>query len=320
MLRPLYKAALEKARHESTPEKKRGVGIAIGIYKSGLERIDSSEVWLELTDHGVTLYACWEDPGQGGDVGALITAHESLRPIGIAPDRISFVMNDMGIAPNSGPSGASRQQVVTGGAIKAAATLLMEAMRRENGTYRTYEEMIAEGIPTRYVGRHSTQGRPGDTETGQGVHYPNYMYALFMAEVEVEVATGKTRVAKMTACVDIGVICSRLAVDGQMRGGISQGIGFALSEEFEDLERHSTMTGAGFPFIKDVPDDIELHYQETYRPNGTYGASGCGELPNTCPHGAIVNGIYDACGVRITSLPARPEKVLAGLRKKENRF
>jgi aldehyde oxidoreductase len=317
MLRPLYKTAREKARNESTRERKRGVGVAIGIYKSGLERNDSSEVWLELTDRGVTVYACWEDPGQGGDVGALITTHESLRPLGIAPDQISFVMNDMSIAPNSGPSGASRQQVLTGGAIKAASTLLMAAMRRKDGTYRTYEEMIAESIPTRYVGRHSTEGRPGDMGTGQGVEYPNYMYSLFMAEVEVETATGKTRVLKMTACVDIGVICSRLAVDGQMRGGISQGIGLALSEEFEDVERHSTMTGAGFPFIKDVPDDIELHYQETYRPNGTYGASGCGELPNTCPHGAIVNGIYNACGVRITSLPARPEKVLAGLRAKD---
>ena len=95
-----------------------------------------------------------------------------------------------------------------------------------------------------------------------------------MAEVEVETATGKTTVLKMTACVDVGVICSRLAVDGQMYGGLAQGIGFALSEEFEDIKEHSTMTGAGFPFIKDIPDDLELHYQQTPRPNGTYRRNG----------------------------------------------
>ena len=316
MMRPLYKAALAKAGKEATPEKKRGVGISVGVYKSGIERPDTSEAWVELTAEGVTIYVCWEDPGQGGDIGALITGHESLRPLAIPPDKIRLVMNDMGLVPNSGPSGASRQQVMTGGAIKAACEQLIEAMRKENGAYRTYEEMAAENIPTRHVGQHTAQGAPGDPETGQGVRYPNQMYALFMAEVEVETATGKTTVLKMTACVDVGVICSRLAVDGQIYGGLSQGIGFALSEEFEDAGEHSTMTGAGFPFIEDIPDDLELHYQQTARPNGTYGATGCGELPNTSPHAAVINAIYNACGVRITRLPARPERVLAGLTAK----
>ena len=79
-------------------------------------------------------------------------------------------MNDMGLVPNSGPSGASRQQVMTGGAIKAACEQLIEAMRKENGSYRTYEEMVAENIPTRHVGQHTAQGTPGDPETGQGVN------------------------------------------------------------------------------------------------------------------------------------------------------
>ena len=223
-------------------------------------------------------------------------------------------MNDMGLAPNSGPSGASRQQVMTGGAIKAACEQLIAGMRKENGSYRTYEEMVADNIPTRYVGQRTAQGTPGNPESGQGVRYPNRMYALFMAEVEVETATGKTTVVKMTACVEVGVICSQLAVDGQMCRGLAQGIGLALSEEFEDIKEHSTMTGAGsFPLIRGVPDDLELHYQQTTRPNGTYGATACGELPNTSPYAAIISAIYNACGVRITRLPARPERVSAGL-------
>jgi aldehyde oxidoreductase len=76
------------------------------------------------------------------------------------------------------------------------------------------------------------------------------------------------------------------------------------------------MKGGGIPEIKDIPDDIELIYVETPRPDGPFGASGTGELPLTSPHASIINAIYNACGVRITQLPARPEKVLEGLRAK----
>ena len=118
---------------------------------------DASEAWAELTAEGVTIYDCWEDPGQGGDVGTMITAHETLRPLAIPPEKIRLVMNDMSLAPNSGPSGASRQQVVTGQAIKAACEQLVKAMRKPDGSYRTYEEMTAENIPTKYVGQHTTR-------------------------------------------------------------------------------------------------------------------------------------------------------------------
>ena len=64
---------------------------------------------------------------------------------------------------------------------------------------------------------------------------------------------------------------------------------------------------------KDIPDDIELHYLETPRPNGPYGAAGCGEAPLDAPHPAILNAIYNATGARITRVPALPEVVLAAL-------
>jgi aldehyde oxidoreductase len=119
----------------------------------------------------------------------------------------------------------------------------------------------------------------------------------------------------MTAAVDVGKIGNKLLVEGQIYGGIAQGIGFALSEDFDDIKKHSTMKGAGIPTIKDVPDDIELMFQETYREMGTFGACGTGELPHTAPAPAIINAIYNACGARITRLPARPEKVLEALKK-----
>ncbi len=108
---------------------------------------------------------------------------------------------------------------------------------------------------------------------------------------------------------------NRLVTDGQLYGGLAQGIGLALSEDYEDIKKHASLVGAGLPYIKDVPDDIELIYVETPRKDGPFGASGVGELPLTAPHAAIINGIYHACGARVTHLPARPEKVLAALKK-----
>ena len=68
------------------------------------------------------------------------------------------------------------------------------------------------------------------------------------------------------------------------------------------------MAGAGIPTIKDIPDDLELIYVETPRPDGPFGASGTGEIPLCGPHPAIINAIYNACGARVTHLPAYPER------------
>ena len=94
MLRPLYQQALAKAKAESTPEKKKGVGIAIGVYGSGLDGPDGAEAAVELTKEGVTVYATWQDHGQGADMGVLGTAHEALRPLELDPHDIKLVLNE----------------------------------------------------------------------------------------------------------------------------------------------------------------------------------------------------------------------------------
>ena len=316
ILRPKYDIALEKTRKESTPEKKRGVGISIGIFGSGVAGDDNATARVEIMpDGGITVYATWEYHGQGADIGILGTAHESLRPLGILPEKIRLVMNDTSITPPSGGALASRSQVVTGSAIQVACITLLDAMRKEDGTYRTYEEMVKEDIPVEHTGRWSTQCEHLD-ENCQGNSHRVYMYGIFMAEVEVNVSSGKTKVLKMTLVSDVGKINNKLVVDGQLYGGMAQGVGLALSEDFEDIQKHSTLAGAGFPYIKQIPDDMELIYVETPREYGPFGAAGCGELPLTSPHAAIINAIHNACGVRITKLPALPEKVLAGLKAK----
>ncbi len=107
-LRPLYRKAKEKVKAESTADVKKGVGVSIGIYGCGLDGPDGSEIAVELTKEGVTVFSSWEDHGQGADMGCLGTAQEALRPLGIAPEKIQLVMNDTAFTPNSGPAGGSR--------------------------------------------------------------------------------------------------------------------------------------------------------------------------------------------------------------------
>ena len=317
-LRPLYKEAKAKAKAESTADVKKGVGISIGLYGCGLDGVDGSEADVELTPDGVTIYNTWQDHGQGADMGTLGTAHEALRPLGLTPDQIKLDMNDTAKAPNSGPSGGSRSQVMTGNAIVNGCEQLLAAMKKADGSFRTYDEMVAEGIALRYNGKWAASMNSNCDENGQGNPFAVYMYGVFMAEVAVEMATGKTTVEGITAMADIGKINNKLVVDGQMYGGLAQGIGLALSEDFEDIQKHSTMRGAGIPYATDIPDKIDVYYFENTREHGPFGAGGVGELPLTSPHVAIINGIANATGVRIRHLPAYPEKVLAGIKALEH--
>ncbi|MBN1535158.1 MAG: molybdopterin-dependent oxidoreductase [Anaerolineales bacterium] len=317
ILRPKYKAAKDKAAKKSTTEKQKGVGVSIGIYGAGGDGPDTAEAWVEVLKDGVLLSTTWGDHGQGADAGALGTAHEALRPLGIAPEKIRLMLNDTALAPDGGPAGGSRSQVVIGNAIKVCCENLLEAIRKPNGSYMTYDEIVKAGMDTRYSGSWTSTAAIGDPDTGQGIPIENYMYGVFMAEVTVDTKTGKVAVDKMTIVANVGSINNKAVVDGQIYGGIAQGIGYALSEDFEDIHNHTNMVKCGIPFAKDVPDDIEIIYYDDPRKTGPFGASGVGELPNTAPHAAIINAVYWASGARIHSLPAYPEKVLAALAGKK---
>ncbi len=315
ILRPKYEEAKKRCKELSNDEKKYGVGIALGIYGCGLDGVDSSHAWSRLEKDGtVTIGNSWQDHGQGADLATLTHAHETLRQMGITPDQINLVMNDMAYTPASGPSGGSRQNVMTGNATRVASEMLVNAMRKPDGTFRTYDEMVAENIPLRYDGSWAaSMCSDCPPDTCQGNPFCIYMYNVFMPEVEVDMKTGKVRVVRFTNVGDFGTITNKVTIDGQVYGALAQGIGLALTEDFEDLKKHTSLVGCGLPFIKDVPDEMELIYVETYRENGPYGAAGVGEGPLTAPHPAILNAIYNACGVRLYAVPALPEKVKAGL-------
>jgi len=316
-MRPVYEKAVADAKKYSTPEKRRGVGIAWGGYNVTEGVSDQCKVALELREDGKFVkYDTWQDQGQGGDVGSLIVTLKALQPYGVTPDDIVLIQNDSKFCPDSGNSASSRSHFMNSWATKECADRLLNAMRKPDGTYRTHAEMVAEGIPTKYenqVLNKSFNLSRMNPNTGIGNPTPDYTYALFLAEVEVDTATGKTKVLRYTCVDDVGVIGNIDAVNGQAYGGISHSIGFALSENYEDVKRHSNMAGAGIPTIRDIPDDIELIHLCTPRETNPFGSSGASEAYQSSGHMAVINAISNATGVRIYELPASPEKVKEGL-------
>ncbi len=318
MLRPKYQEAKKRCAdfNAANSDKKRGVGLSLGIYGCGLDGPDSSEARVEMTPNGFIVHSGWEDHGQGADLSAQTMAHEVLRVAGVKPEQIGLVMADT-FGPNSGPAGGSRSNVFCGNAIRVAAEMLLNAMKKPGGGYRSYKEMVADNVPLSYDGKWVAAACTDcSPDTAQGSPFPIYMYEVFMPEVEVDLETGETKVVKFTTSVDVGTIINKATVDGQIYGGLAQGIGLALTEDFEDLELHTTLKDCGIPYPKDVPDDIEILYLETPRDLGPFGAAGVGEAPLTAPHPAILNAINNACGVRVFRVPALPEVIKMGLEAK----
>ena len=317
-MRPLYEKAVAEAKAADTPEKRRGVGIAWGGFNVTEGTTDSAEVALELgADGRIWKYDTWHNMGQGGDVGSLMVTLEALKELHITPEDVQLVQNDTKLCPDTGMAGASRSFYMDGNATKIAAEKLLNNMRKPDGTFRTYEEMKAEGIETKVIGRYETTTTPGltrlDPNTGVGDPTPAFTYCLNMAEVEVDTKTGKTTVLKFT-CVDmVGRVGNIDAVNGQAYGGISHSIGFALKEDYQDVKKHANMFGAGVPYIKDIPDDINVIHMPVTIEDGPFGSSGASEAFQASGHVAVLNGIARACGVRIHEMPALPAKVKAGL-------
>ncbi len=320
MAKDHYYSSVERAKAESTPEKKRGVGIAIGAYNTSGGGMDEAGCRIKLNpDNSVSIYNTWEDIGQGGDIGTLVHCVEAFRPLGLKPEQVHICINDTKTCPNSGLAGASRSHFMSGNATIMTANKLMDAMRKEDGTYRTYDEMVAEGIETDYtcvynLGHLNLTATDRD-KTGRGNPSPTYMYVVYVCEAEVDTKTGKTKVLSMKCYADVGVVGNYLAVDGQAYGGTSHSIGFALSEDYDNFKKHNNVAMCGIPTANDIPDgdNFTVEYLETPRECGPHGSAGCSEAFQSTGHVAVINAIKDATGVRIYELPATPAKVKAGI-------
>lgn len=319
-IRPYYDECKKWKEEPAEEGWVRGIGVNCCSYHVS-NVVDMSEVAIELNpDNSVTVVNSWEEMGQGGDIGSLVLNHEALRELNLNPEQIHLNQSDSKISPPTGPAAGSRSHYMAGNATIDACNQLVEAMRKEDGTFRTYDEMVAENIDTRYVGKYSIIGRntPLSPNDGSGDPTVDINMCAQVAKVEVQPSTGKVRVLGVHSCADVGVIGNYLAVDGQAYGGMEHSIGFALSEDYDEGDKKcATMIGCGFPECEMIPDDMVFEYIQTPRDDGPFGSGGCSELFQSGEHVTILNAIADATGVRMTELPATADKIKAAIEAKE---
>ncbi|MCC6197523.1 MAG: xanthine dehydrogenase family protein molybdopterin-binding subunit [Burkholderiales bacterium] len=177
----------------------------------------------------------------------------------------------------------------------------------------------ARGSTVQGEGRFAPPGtQPPDKETGQTAKMSAFwMYATHVADVEVDVETGQVKVLRMVAVHDAGTIINPDGAEGQIEGGVVQGLGAALCEEM--LVRDGIVTNPSFaeykiPTAMDVSEIVPVLVEAPHA-DGPYGAKGLAEPALAASPPAIANAIFNATGARITSLPITPEKVLQALRQ-----
>ena len=327
--------------------KRRGRGLACMWYPIGFTvAANPSAAIVKVNEDGtVTLLTGTVETGQGSlTVLAQIAAEE----LGVATDDVHVVSADTDTTPMDTGAIASRTTYVTGNAIRLAAAnakaILFEVAAPMLGVKPEQLEardrkIQVQGYPQRHLGigevANHAQVRMGqpplgsaswnpptvplDPETGQGKPFSTYVYATQIAEVEVDDETGEVAVLRIVASHDCGTPINPMLVEGQVEGGISMGVGFALQEEilFDAAGRqvNPNLTNYIMPTTLDMPE-IEVNIVQSYDPTGPFGAKGVGEPTSVPTAAAIANAIYDAVGVRVTSLPMTSEKVLAAIREK----
>ena len=182
-------------------------------------------------------------------------------------------------------------------------------------------EMHRLGRRSATLGWHDITTKDVDPETSQGDAYATYGWATQLAEVEVDTETGHVRVLKIISATDAGKAINPVGVEGQIQGGAAMGLGQALYEQHvldQGVPKTGSLAFYLVPTSMDVPE-IQCEIVEVADPNGPYGAKGVAE-PATIPTTpAILNAIYDAVGVRITEIPATPERVYFAIQEAKAR-
>jgi len=334
-LKPRWRASREAAEayNAGATSLRRGVGIGCmwyGIGNTSLSNPSTMRVGLKR-DGTLTLYSGAVDIGQGANT---IMTQICADALGVEMARFTLIMGDTDLTADAGKSSASRQTFVSGKAAELAGRDLRGQILRLANTGDAAAIEIGDG---RVVVREGDAGRAIDlaelaedangdvllgegyfdppTTTldaeGQGVPYATYGFAAQIAEVEVDVELGTVKPRRIVAAHDVGRAINPVQVEGQIHGGVAQGIGFALMEEYipgvsENLHDYL------IPTFGDVPE-IECILIEDAEPLGPYGAKGIGEpaLVPTAP--AILGAIHHATGVRIRRLPATPDRVRAAI-------
>lgn len=322
--------------------KMRGRGMASSWY--GIARtatIDRAGAWAELDDGGTAkIVTGVTEIGEGIlTVLAQIAADE----LGVRPEDVTIGDNDTSRSPEAAHAGATRQTYMIGNSValasrEARAELFREiadhwdvpvdslrAFDRELWAQDTnlrmsMEEAVktckARGVVPVGSASFTAHGTGLDPVDGSGSPWQAYVFGTQIAEVEVDTWTGEVQVLGIWAAHDVGRAINPRGVEGQIEGGVVQGLGQALMEDYQTENGYTTTHGFAkyiLPTSLDIPQ-INCTIVEDPDPLSPLQAKGIGEpaLVPTAP--AIMNAIYDAIGVRIKSLPATPEKILDALR------
>jgi CO/xanthine dehydrogenase Mo-binding subunit/aerobic-type carbon monoxide dehydrogenase small subunit (CoxS/CutS family) len=323
-----------RALAEAAGRPGRGVGLASCWYGCGNTALPNpSTIRIGLSPAGeVVLHQGATDIGQGSNT---VIAQIAAEALGLPLSAFRLIGPDTALTPDAGKTSASRQTFVSGRAAKAAAEALRaEILRRANAgegaslaldgrllTIRdrdTLARIDLAILPPDAHGHALTAEATYDPPTapldanGQGAPYAVYGYGAQMVELAVDLALGTVRLLKIIAAHDVGRAINPMLVRGQIEGGIAQGIGMALMEEYLP-GRTENLHDYLIPTFGDVPP-IESLLVEVPDPEGPYGAKGLGEhvLIPTAP--AILNAIRHATGVGLTRVPALPHRVMEALR------
>ncbi len=338
-----------------TPEpgtRRRGVGLGCAIHVSANRAFtdwDGSDALIKLNNDGtVTLISGEGDIGQGCTTLLTMIAAEEL---GIPPSDVSVSSADTDLTPYCHGAWASRLTMTAGNAVqRAAADVKRQLLEGAAEMLETSVEDLyvqdgtvhMKGFPEKRlsiaeVSREKQFGREGGGIIGRGAYQaptemadkktiygnisPAYTFVAQTAEVTVDTETGQVDVTRLVAADDLGKILNPLAVEGQLNGEIVQGLGYAI---FENLVSEGGQLVNGSLADYTIPRSvglpkIETIIVETDDPNGPFGAKGASECCIVPIAAVISNAIYNAAGVRITSLPITPDKVLRALKEKAAR-
>jgi CO/xanthine dehydrogenase Mo-binding subunit/aerobic-type carbon monoxide dehydrogenase small subunit (CoxS/CutS family) len=334
-LRPHWERAMAERFVSRDGTCVRGVGLAgvwYGCGNTSLPNPSTIRVGLR-PDGAVVLFQGAVDIGQGADTVMTQICADAL---GVSTDAIVLIGADTDTTPDAGKTSASRQTFITGNATQLAAMEVLAALRERAGVAQGTEILLdgdrlvvhrADGSTTIELGEMPVDDRgfvavgegtydPPTTpldENGQGNPYAVFGFGAHLVELEVDTELGTVELLRITAAHDVGRAINPTLLEGQIEGGIAQGIGLGLMEDYV-VGRTENLHDYLIPTVGDVPEIVHI-LVESNDPFGPYGAKGIGEhsLVPTAP--AILNAIRDAVGAPVRRVPATPERVLEAVRR-----
>ena len=303
--------------------RKKGIGIASFFHGAGFtgsgERYLASVVGVQaLADGRVCVLVSSTEFGQGTKTVLSQIAAETL---GISYADVEVAQADTHDVPNSGPTVASRTVMVVGKLVQSAARGIRQTLVSAGYLGPEYSKDEFRAACAKYVSEHGEfkswaryEAPPGifwDDEKYRGEAYAAYAWAVYIAEVSVDLTTYAATVDDFVALQEVGKVLHPVLARGQITGGVAQGIGYALYEKVvwqNGRMQNGQMTNYIMPTSADLPP-IRVYFEELGNVHGAFGAKGIGELPMDGPAPAIINAVVDALGMDFDSIPLLPEDI-----------